>query len=406
MIANSEWQKPQQEAFDALIEMFITAPILRHYDPSLPARVETDASSMACAGILSLLWEDGSHPVAYVSKKFSGAELHYPIYDKELYAIVWSFQEWRHYLEGAPNIEVWSDHENLKGFMQQKTLNGRQVRWLLKLAPYDFTIHYRKGKLNPADGPSRRPDYVDAAETPDTVVARLMPSLENRLACKLLACKAGEHKSMPEQQLAAASCRACERSGTGDPYSASSLTTVLSMQAMTRSAVRKAFEQTLPGAEDDERPAPSPPDEPHGPARPAPEDQPSGSARPAITEDSSGERRLLAEPEGVMPLEKGSKQTDEVGEATADNPSLVQFLQIAQESDPQCRGIARRLRDLINPSPSVLSKRGGSLIESALNYSLGKGNLLRHDRRVLVPQQESLRAQIIETYYNCPARGH
>ena len=212
-----------------LIEIFITAPILRYYNLSLLARVETDASSIACVGILSLLWEDGWYPVVYVSKKFSGAELHYPIYDKELYAIVWSFQEWRHYLEGAPNIEVWLDHKNLKGFMKQKTLNGRQARWLLKLAPYDFTIHYRKGKLNPADGPSRRPDYVDAAETPDTVVARLMPSLENKLACKLYASKAGEYESTPEQQLAAASCRACERSGTGDPLSASSLTIVLSM---------------------------------------------------------------------------------------------------------------------------------------------------------------------------------
>ena len=39
-----------------------------------------------------------------------------------------------------------------------------------------------------------------------------------------------------------------------------------------------------------------------------------------------------------MPLEEGSKQTDEVGEATADNPPLVQFLKIALESDPYAEG--------------------------------------------------------------------
>ena len=126
------------------------------------------------------MWEDGWHPIAYCSKKFSGAEVHYPIYDKELLAIVWSFRQWRHYLEGAPGIEVWSDHENLKQFMAQPTLNGRQARWLLQLAPYDFTIHYQKGHLNPADGPSRRPDYA-ADDTPDTAMARLMPTLENKL---------------------------------------------------------------------------------------------------------------------------------------------------------------------------------------------------------------------------------
>jgi len=68
---------------------------------------------MACAGILSLKWEDGWHLIAYCSKKFTGAEVHYLIYDKELMAIIWSFKQWRHYLEGAPGIKVWSDHENL-----------------------------------------------------------------------------------------------------------------------------------------------------------------------------------------------------------------------------------------------------------------------------------------------------
>ena len=64
--------------------------------------------------------------------------------------------------------------------MAQPTLNGRQARWLLQLAPYDFTIHYRKGHLNPADGPSRRPDYT-TDDAPNTAMARLMPTLENKL---------------------------------------------------------------------------------------------------------------------------------------------------------------------------------------------------------------------------------
>ena len=59
LIANKEWQAPQQKAFEQLIGAFISAPILRYYDPSLPLRLETDASSIACAGILSLKWEDG-----------------------------------------------------------------------------------------------------------------------------------------------------------------------------------------------------------------------------------------------------------------------------------------------------------------------------------------------------------
>ena len=47
---------------------------------------------MAYASILSLKWENGWHPIAYYSKKFFGAEVYYPIYDKEILAIVWSFR--------------------------------------------------------------------------------------------------------------------------------------------------------------------------------------------------------------------------------------------------------------------------------------------------------------------------
>ena len=205
-----------------MIDAFISAPVLRHYDPTLPLRLETDASSTACAGILSLKWEDGWHPIAYCSKKFSGPEFNYPIYDKELLAIVWSFKQWRHYLEGAPNIEVWSDHENLKRFMSQTSLNGRQARWLMQLAPYDFTIHYRKGKLNPADGPSRRPDYADEG-APDTAIANLMPTLSRKLAT--VSFGAGEQSSVQGS----------------DPL-AVSLIRALSLQVITRSAARQAID--------------------------------------------------------------------------------------------------------------------------------------------------------------------
>lgn len=51
----------------------------------------------------------------------------------------------------------------------------------MQLAPYDFTIHYRKGSLNPADGLSRRLDYLVEQEVEDTPVGKLMPSLVNKL---------------------------------------------------------------------------------------------------------------------------------------------------------------------------------------------------------------------------------
>lgn len=57
-------------------------------------------------------------------------------------------------------IQVLTDHDNLKYFLTTKVLNSRQARWAEELAAYDFFVVYRPGRLNPADPPSRRPDYV------------------------------------------------------------------------------------------------------------------------------------------------------------------------------------------------------------------------------------------------------
>ena len=40
-------------------------------------------------------------PICLYSKKLSLAEINYPIYDKELLAVVAGFKHWRVYVEGA-----------------------------------------------------------------------------------------------------------------------------------------------------------------------------------------------------------------------------------------------------------------------------------------------------------------
>src|SRR6266487_2239552 len=148
------------EAFAALKRAFTQAPILRHFDLALPIQVEADASGFALSGILSQLYGTRWHPVAFFSRKLTPIECRYETHDKELLAIVRSFDHWDHYLRGAQApVRVRSDHDNLVYFMTKRRLNGRQSRWAESLARYDFFIEYQPGKRNPADGPSRRPDY-------------------------------------------------------------------------------------------------------------------------------------------------------------------------------------------------------------------------------------------------------
>ena len=75
----------------------------------------------------------------------SPAEQNYDIHDKEMLAIVDAFKVWRHYFHGAKTIPVYTDHNNLKYFMEAKTLNGRQARWAAYLSQFDFKVIYRPG---------------------------------------------------------------------------------------------------------------------------------------------------------------------------------------------------------------------------------------------------------------------
>lgn len=163
------WTEKADSAFRELKDCFTHAPLLQHFDPEKVSKLETDASGAGIAGIISqpceehgkLVWK----PVAFFSRKLSSAEKNYGTGDAEMLAIVESFREWRHYLESpAYPVRVLCDHENLQSFMTTKTLNRRQARWAEFLASFDFVIEYRKGKENPADGPSRRPDYTDTEE--------------------------------------------------------------------------------------------------------------------------------------------------------------------------------------------------------------------------------------------------
>ncbi|OQE16552.1 hypothetical protein PENFLA_c027G03970 [Penicillium flavigenum] len=150
----------ESAAFRRLKQAFQSASLLYHFDPEKHIRLETDASNQGMGGVLSQPDDKGRwHPVAFWSRKFSGPELNYATPDQELFAIVHSFQHWRHYLDGSKYpIEVLSDHANLRTFMTQQKLNGRQARWCMFLTPFDFIIKHRLGKTNPADGLSRIPN--------------------------------------------------------------------------------------------------------------------------------------------------------------------------------------------------------------------------------------------------------
>ncbi|QRW18711.1 Retrotransposable element Tf2 protein [Rhizoctonia solani] len=158
------WGNLEEEAFQELKLLVTQSPVLIHSNPNLPYYLETDASGVAMGAILSQRGPDNQlHPIAYMSKSFSGAEANYDTHDKELLAIIKALEEWRIFLEATEKpIQVFTDHRNLEYWMQARTFNRRHARWRIFLSNFNFEIHYRPGKQSgKPDALSRRSDYID-----------------------------------------------------------------------------------------------------------------------------------------------------------------------------------------------------------------------------------------------------
>ena len=141
------WSLREGEAFEQLKTALLNAPVLQLADPERQFIVTTDASDFAIGAVLSQVWDDGEHPVAYESRKMNAAEGNYATHEKELLAVIHALRTWRHYLLGNSFIVV-TDHNSLKYLHTQPTLSRRQARWAEFLAEFNFEIVYRPGKGN------------------------------------------------------------------------------------------------------------------------------------------------------------------------------------------------------------------------------------------------------------------
>src|SRR5690606_32676612 len=125
------WNQDADNAFESLKKAFTSDPILKHFDPTKPCYIETDASKEAIGAICSQKDNNGiMHPIAFYSRSLTPAERNYHIHDQELLAIIEAFEHWRHYLIYSEHTtRVFTDHKNLLYFTTKQNLNSRQVRW-------------------------------------------------------------------------------------------------------------------------------------------------------------------------------------------------------------------------------------------------------------------------------------
>ena len=111
-------------------------------------------------GILQQDQGNGLQPIAYASRKLSGAESRYSAYERELLGIVWSIGQWRQYLEGRKFV-VQTDHSSLRHLPNQAAIHRRIWKWVSILQGYDVDIQHIPGQRNPVDALTRQHAYTD-----------------------------------------------------------------------------------------------------------------------------------------------------------------------------------------------------------------------------------------------------
>ena len=127
-------------SFQTLKEAFTKALLLLHFDFQKPIQLETDASAVAIARILSqpktypIASEERSrrqnqwHSVAFWGKILNDAERNYNTPRSKLLAIVDAVKHWGHYLERATYpITVLTNHSNLQQFMTKRDLRSQNA---------------------------------------------------------------------------------------------------------------------------------------------------------------------------------------------------------------------------------------------------------------------------------------
>ncbi|GBM12757.1 Retrovirus-related Pol polyprotein from transposon 297 [Araneus ventricosus] len=128
-----KWSEQEQQAFQTLKQRLVTPPVLRQVDITKPFIIRTDASGYAlCAVLLQGDSPADERPIEYASRLLSSAEKNYSATEREALAVVWAFDKFRGYIEGA-DIIVASDHQPLKWLMTLSSPTGRLARWALQI---------------------------------------------------------------------------------------------------------------------------------------------------------------------------------------------------------------------------------------------------------------------------------
>ena len=179
------WTDAAQAAFEQLKEVLCSPPLLRLPRLNEPFILYSDASHGAIGVVLSQIdprTKEG-YVCEYGSRMFNQAERKMSTPCKELLAIVYGLNRWRHWFLGNP-VHVYTDCKAWTFLKVQTGASGKIARLGLLVQEFDIQVSYIPGEKNKAaDGLSRAFDNGQVAL--DDQITPRHPALEQLQAPSL-----------------------------------------------------------------------------------------------------------------------------------------------------------------------------------------------------------------------------
>ena len=163
-----KWTEACQTAFSTLKDTLLSPEVMAYPQNDGLFILDTDASLVAIGAVLSQVQKKVERVVAYGSRTLGKAERNYCTTDRELLAVKYFMEYYKHYLLGRRFL-VRTDHQPLRYLHSLKEPKDRTARWIESMSAFDFGIEYRPGKKHGnADAMSRCPVPLDC-QCPDAL---------------------------------------------------------------------------------------------------------------------------------------------------------------------------------------------------------------------------------------------
>jgi hypothetical protein len=135
-----EWNEESKQAFESIKDAICEAPVLISPDYDKDFQIFSFASEDTIVGVL-LQKNDQGHdqPIAYMSRAFPNSELKYPMFEKQVYALVKSLKHFRVFI-GYSKVIGYVPNSAVKDVLSQVEGLGSRGRWIAKIQEYDLEI--------------------------------------------------------------------------------------------------------------------------------------------------------------------------------------------------------------------------------------------------------------------------